>query len=186
VKISQSGAALAGGYRRETSRREPVLGVVVDSDGTPPAFIPPGASIDIATAQIRCATGASAEVTSTIRFVDNKYASAEGGPVLENLVTVGGLSITKDEGLKLTDGSITCKLPDRRVVFKIEDGTVEDGSNCGVARVPMEPRRDELRARDHARGTTLDSIAVETPRRRTTPISARPTSIRMAGRSASS
>ncbi len=138
-----------------------VLGVVVDSGGTPPAFIAPGQSLDLGTAQIRCATGALTEVSTPVTFVDLKYASQEGGPLLENLVTVGGLSITDEEGLKLTAGSLTCKLPDKRVVFGIENGTVDTGSDCGTARVLMQSgvaiEGYEISI-SHPAGLTLDSI----------------------------
>ena len=115
-----------------------VLGVVVDSNGTEPAFIPPGENLALATVQIKCATGATTEKSSPITFVDSKYASAEGGPLLDNLVTVAGLSITVTEGLKLTPGSFTCKLPERKVIFHLIDGTVDEGSDCGSVRVLMD------------------------------------------------
>jgi hypothetical protein len=137
------GAALTiGGTRADTivtrvANGFMVLGVVVDANGTPPAFIPPGNNLDIATAKIRCATGGAEDTTTAVRFVDDKYASVEGGPLLDNLVSVGGLSITRETGLVLTDGSFTCRVPAGRVVFKVENGTAGD-DGCGRARVLMD------------------------------------------------
>src|SRR5688572_22090032 len=72
-----------------------VLGVVMDSDGQDNEIINPGNNLVLATAKIRCG---STPGSSPINFVDGKYASAAGGPLLDNTVVVGGLSIGRDEG----------------------------------------------------------------------------------------
>jgi hypothetical protein len=82
-----------------------VLGVVVDNDGQGANFIPPDDDILLATATLKCK---SLETTTDIQFQDGLYATVDGGPVLENIVVVGGLSIGKIEGLKLTDGQLEC------------------------------------------------------------------------------
>jgi len=138
-----------------------VLGVVIDSDGTPPAFIEPGTNVDLATAVIRCATGAATDVSTDLTFVDNKYGATADGPLLENLVTVGGLSITKTEGLTLTKGKLTCRLPAENVVWTIQNGSPATGTDCGEVPVLMDSglvvQGYEV-AIGHPDALTLDSI----------------------------
>ena len=80
-----------------------VLGVVIDSDGTGPEHIGPGIDLHIATAVISGLTPG----TSPVEFVDNTYSMVEGGPILNNIVVIGGLSVGQDEDLILTNGSFT-------------------------------------------------------------------------------
>ncbi|MHC4435718.1 MAG: hypothetical protein ACYS3S_00040 [Planctomycetota bacterium] len=80
-----------------------VLGMIVDTDGLGPDTIGPGTDLHIATAVISGLTPG----TSPVVFVDDTYSMADGGPVLNNIVVIGGMSIGKDEGLVLTDGSFT-------------------------------------------------------------------------------
>ena len=116
-----------------------VLGVVMDSDGQGDEIIAPGNNLLVATARIRCGGSAG---SSAVTFVDNKYASAEGSPLLENVVVVGGLSISKDEGLTLTNGRFECVTVEDR--FHIAPGAGSGsgpGGRCGTARVLMDNSR---------------------------------------------
>jgi hypothetical protein len=113
-----------------------VLGVVMDSDGQDEEIIPPGNNLVLATARIRCG---STPGSSAINFVDGKYASAAGGPLLDNVVVVGGLSIGQDEGLTLTPGRFEClSVQDR---FYIAPGAKNTTGNCGPARILMDSSR---------------------------------------------
>lgn len=110
-----------------------VIGVVMDSDGQgTPEIIPPGADILIATAQIRCS---QLEQANAVSFADMEYATVDGGPLLENIVVVGGLSIGAGEGLVLTNGSFECGPTPNR--FHIDPAA---GNRAGSARVLMDNR----------------------------------------------
>ena len=103
-----------------------VLAVVVDINGSAPDSIGPGPALAIATARITCGQTAG---TSPVVFRDGLYASANGGPVQDNVVVVGGLSFGASEGLTLTDGSFSClaSVPN----FSINDiGTNGQGLCC--------------------------------------------------------
>ena len=80
-----------------------VMAMVVDTDGTGLDTIGPGIDLHIATAVI----SGLAPGTSPVEFVDNIYAMTDGGPLLRNIVVIGGMSVGQDEGLILTDGSFT-------------------------------------------------------------------------------
>ena len=80
-----------------------VLGMVVDTDATGPDAIGPGTDLHIATAVI---SGLAAGLSPVV-FVDNTNATVDGGPLLDNIVVIGGLSVGYDEGLVLTNGSFT-------------------------------------------------------------------------------
>ncbi len=114
-----------------------VLGVVVDSDGSGVYFIPPGTGTLLATAKIQGAV-VDSEKTTDLVFVDSKYASAANGPVLENVVSVGGLSITQDKGLALKNGKLTVVPRAVEFVYKIESGSSSGASDCGAARVLLD------------------------------------------------
>ncbi len=73
-----------------------VLGVVMDNDGTAGQVIPAGSS-DLGTAVIN--TLAIGDLN--LQFVDGKYATVDGGPLLDNIIVVGGLSIGAGDGLGL-------------------------------------------------------------------------------------
>ncbi len=111
-----------------------VLGVVIDNDGQGPNFIPPGGDILLATVKIRCE---GAEASTALTFKDAAYATVDGGPLLENIVVVGGLSIGVQEGLALTPGQIDCVPGFNR--FYIDSATAT--SDTGRARVLMENLR---------------------------------------------
>jgi len=115
-----------------------VLGVVMDSDGSDGEIIAPGNDLLLATAKIRCA---STEGSSPVEFQNFMYPAASGGPLLENIVVVGGLSIGETEGLTLTDGRVECLVGINR--FYIAPGAKNStgpGGACGAARVLMENR----------------------------------------------
>src|SRR5262245_43277130 len=147
-----------------------VLGVVMDSDGVGGEVIHPGNNQLLATAQIRCAadpnpTVPGDEVTTPVTFADGKYATVDGGPLLDNIVVVGGLSIGATEGLILTPGSFKCVEGVNR--FSIAPGATNTGGPggaCGDARVLMDnrgPVEGYVVALCHdATKLTLSSIAV--------------------------
>lgn len=97
-----------------------IFAVVMDIDGTGGEKIPAGQDINVGTAKIRCPGPTEGTVETPIRLVDNKYARVDGGPTLSNLVSIGGRSIGKGEGLVLSNGSVICEgedEPDDDVVF---------------------------------------------------------------------
>src|SRR5688572_12793892 len=112
-----------------------VLGVVMDSDGVDGEIIAPGNNLLLATAKIRCA---STEGSSPVEFQNLMYPAASGGPLLENIVVVGGLSIGETEGLDLNDGQFECVVGFNR--FYIAPGAKNTTGSCGAARVLMENR----------------------------------------------
>lgn len=108
-----------------------ILGVVIDDDGLGIEAIPPGEDRLLASARIHCAGTVGG---SEIRFADRTYAAVDGAPLLENVVVVGGSSISVAEGLVLTPGRIDCAVGIDR--FSIDSPTVT--SQSGAARVLME------------------------------------------------
>ena len=103
-----------------------VLAAIMDIDGSAPDSIGPGSDLEIATVRIQCA---NAEGTSAVVFRDSLYASANGGPLQDNVVVVDGFSIGGGEGLTLTEGSFSCvaSVPN----FRISDaGGADDGGQC--------------------------------------------------------
>ncbi len=81
-----------------------VLGVIVDDDGVGDPALPIGDQV-LAAIEVRCR---GAVETTELRFADGKYAVAEGGPLLDNLVVVEGQTIDRETGLGLSAGSVTC------------------------------------------------------------------------------
>jgi hypothetical protein len=118
-----------------------VLGVVMDSNpednGGIGEVIPAGPdAVQIATLSLQCGSG-PAEGSSAISFQDATYSAAEGGPTLDNVIVVGGLSIGATEGLTLDNGEISCTAaPDR---FTIEATDIE---NTGSVRVLLNNNAD--------------------------------------------
>lgn len=111
-----------------------VLGVVMDSDGQDGEIIAPGNDLDVATAVIRCG---DTEGETAITFdLDAEHATVDGGPGLENLVVVGGLSISATEGLQLIDGRLTCQTVVNK--YSIAPGASNSGGRCGDAKVLMD------------------------------------------------
>jgi hypothetical protein len=108
-----------------------VLGVVMDNDGADGEIIDAGTDILIATAQIECA---AVEAVTSVDFRDDTYATVDGGPLLDNIVVVGGLSVGAVEGLVMTSGSFECVESIPR--FYIAPGASNETG--GKARVLME------------------------------------------------
>lgn len=83
-----------------------VLGVVMDSDGMDDEVIPPSPPEGnlLATLQLDILV---ADTTLTVSLMDGAYATVDGGPLLDNIVVVGGLSIGAGEGLGLIGGEVT-------------------------------------------------------------------------------
>ncbi len=86
-----------------------VLGVVMDNDGIGGEIIPAGNDINLATLTVKAAAGATDGQSTALSFHDGAYNTVSGGPLLDNIVVVGGLSIGATEGLKLTNGSVIVK-----------------------------------------------------------------------------
>jgi hypothetical protein len=144
-----------------------VLGVVMDSDGTGGEVINPGNNQLLATAQIRCAADPNPgtpgdQVLTPVTFADGKFATVAGGPLLDNIVVVGGLSVGGTEGLILTAGSFNCVEGFNR--FTIAPGATNDPAACGDAKVLLDnlgPVEGYVVALCHDPAKlTLNSIAV--------------------------
>ncbi len=86
-----------------------IFAVVMDIDGQGGEKIRAGQGIDIGTAKIRCEGPSSGSRDIPLRLVDGKYARVDGGPLLSNLISIGGRSIGKGQGLSLRDGTLTCE-----------------------------------------------------------------------------
>ncbi len=84
-----------------------IFGVVMDEDGQGGEIISPGTHL-AATAQFRCAAAFTVATSTSLAFVDGKYSNAEIGPLLDNILTIGGETFSKREGLILTPGKATC------------------------------------------------------------------------------
>ena len=109
-----------------------VIGVVMDSDGVDNEVILPGSGLAVATVGIRCG-GAAA--STDINFVDGVYATVAGGPTLDNIVVIGGLSISQTDGLTLTNGGFRCTPAPSKLFVNDNGGSGDDG--CGSASVLM-------------------------------------------------
>ena len=109
---------------------------ILDTDGQGAEVIPAGMDIPLASAEIRCL---ATEGSFALRFVDNVHATVDGGPPLENVLVVEGLSLAQEQGLQLVNGSIECV--ESRFVLTAEDGrndiTNAEESACGDARILM-------------------------------------------------
>ena len=91
-----------------------VLGVVMDSDGADGELIPVGTDIvlGVLTVKALAPAGAADEVaTINIADADGKYNTVDLGPLLDNIIVIGGLSVGKGEGLVRTNGRVTLKAP---------------------------------------------------------------------------
>jgi hypothetical protein len=139
-----------------------VLGVVMDSDGQDGEIIPPGPNIAVATLRLKClAPATGANVTVPLVFQDGKYRTADTGPVLDNILVIGGLSVGKVEGLKLTNGSVVCTPPPPGK-FTILDASGKYGT---AVRVSVEmgnasPVAGFVTAITHPAGLTLNRIVL--------------------------
>jgi hypothetical protein len=137
-----------------------VLAVVMDINGSAPDSIGPASGLAIATARILCGQTAG---TSPVAFQDTLYASANGGPLQDNVVVVGGLSVGVGEGLTLTDGELGCvaSIPN----FRINDIGTNTQTGLCCAQVLMKndsPVEAYQIALCHPAGLTLASISLGT------------------------
>ena len=120
-----------------------VLGVVMDSDGLPddpadPAslneIIVPGTYV-VATAVIECLADSAGPVP--VEFVDGAHPAATGGPLMENIVVVEGLSIGVNEGLLLDDGEFGCVDPVHSMYVDSANSNSETGG--AIIRLDVGP-----------------------------------------------
>ena len=139
-----------------------VLGVVMDSDGVDNEIIPPGTDIVLANLQFT-ALGPPGETPEDVAllFQDGKYATVDGGPLLDNIIVVGGLSIGQTEGLVLTNGSVRL-LPPPPGEFKIQSISAYYGAE---AKVPVllsvdAPVQGFVTAIQNGAGITLTGIDI--------------------------
>jgi len=157
-----SGAALAAADV-VVARVEPafaVLGVVMDNDGRDGEIIPPGANIDVATLKVKClGPSGDTDVVTPVVFKDGTYSAAVGGPLLDNIIVVGGLSIGRTEGLVLTNGSVRCTPPPPGRYTIVS----KSGFYGACVQVPVElgndaPVQGFVTAIAHPAGITLNRI----------------------------
>ncbi|MEM7232778.1 MAG: hypothetical protein AAF517_11410, partial [Planctomycetota bacterium] len=110
-----------------------LFGVVMDTnpeDGTG-EVIGPGNDIEVARLVLSCGSGAEEE-TVELTLVDNRHAFADGGPLVENLVTVGGETISSGEGLTLAGATVACVV--RPTSFELRP---QGGESCEDVQVVM-------------------------------------------------
>jgi hypothetical protein len=138
------GAALVGAEIVESRIEDSyfVLGVVIDVNGQGPDSIPAGAGIDVATLSLVCGAGdGGGAVSSPIEFRNGSYATIDGGPLLDNILVIGGLSIGPSDGLCLSAGEVRCTPPPDRLTAA-DGGNPADGVEaCGSASVLMTNNR---------------------------------------------
>ncbi|MEM7263049.1 MAG: hypothetical protein AAF488_13750 [Planctomycetota bacterium] len=134
--------SLAGGLAeadltvQRVERGYSVLGVVMDSDGQGEEVIGPGDSIHLADIVLRVVGGADSETVVSFAADGEGFSAVNGGPDLDNQVTVGGLSIERPQGLSLLGGSVrSVEAPE--ISFRMEDAET-DQSGCGGVRVFMD------------------------------------------------
>jgi len=158
------GAAVAGAEIAETRIENgfAVVGIVIDINGEGPDSIPAGNGIDVATLDITCGDG---EGTSSIDFVDGTHASVDGGPALDNIIVVGGLSIGTSDGLVLNSGELRCIPPPDEITVWPGDNDPRNESRCGTVDVTItnnSPVEGFVVAvcYDNTIGPVLDSIGV--------------------------
>jgi hypothetical protein len=98
-----------------------ILGVLMDSNpndnGEVAEKLGPGTGIVLGTLVLRCLL---VEPETTISFVDGTHDL--GGPLLDNLVVIGGLSVDQTQDLGLEGGSVECREPS-------DELTIQDGGN---------------------------------------------------------
>ncbi len=136
LTLENNAANDAGTADTVVARVEPgffVLGVVMDSDGMNAEIIAPG-DYTLATLTLACG---GAEGRTPVAFRDSQYATVEGGPALDNIVVVGGLSVARDEGLGLEDGTFECIPTPARYFIGSAENPTRPFSNQGDARVML-------------------------------------------------
>ncbi|MBN1443547.1 MAG: hypothetical protein JXA90_12625 [Planctomycetes bacterium] len=125
-----------------------VLGVVMDSNPNDNDTIPevlgpaPDEAILLANVILECCAdpGDGSSLQTALTFVDGVHAAREGGPALDNIVVVDGLSQASGEGLTLVNGSVTCTpMPDS---IEIEDVTADPSTGADVRVLMTNVRGD--------------------------------------------
>ena len=115
-----------------------VLGVVMDNDGLGGEIIPAGTHV-LARAMFRCAVPQGQDSVVDLVFKDGIYGTSELGPRLVNLLTVGGQTISRQEGLVLVDGRITCSgAPPAPGSLRIRDAVASAITGCAAADVVLD------------------------------------------------
>ncbi len=114
-----------------------VIGVVLDTDGMGVSALPTGDSV-VATLDAVCG---GSEGSTPVDLVDATYASVDGGPLLDNVLVIGGQSIGVSDSLGLNSGSITCTLPPDTITIESGGNPVDPYSPCGDIRVLMSNQR---------------------------------------------
>lgn len=104
-----------------------VLGVIVDQDGTGDSALPAG-STPLGTVEFE----AAALGTASLTFRDGLYATSSGGPALDNIVVIGGNSMTPD----FNGGSV--EVVDCLPGLSIAPGAGNNESTVGEACVVLE------------------------------------------------
>lgn len=138
-----------------------VLGVVMDSDGADSEVIPAGADTVLGVLTVK-ALGPAGDATEVVplTFKDGTYNTVDLGPLLDNIVVVGGLSVGKNEGLTLTNGAVTLR-PPAKGTYKVVNSTGTFGVSATVP-VQLEnqsPVQGFIMIVQHAAGISLTGIA---------------------------
>jgi len=114
-----------------------VLSAVIDDDGEGPGSIPAGVDQTIGSATLRCiCPGFRQEIA--IALVDGRHARVDSGPLLDNLLVVGGASITQVEGLVLGNGELVCNPDAQGPPFLCGGPMDENGAISAVEGRPGE------------------------------------------------
>jgi hypothetical protein len=102
------GVAIQGAdfFAKRVENNYMVIAAVIDLNGTGPSVIPAGTDINLGMVEIRCG---GPDIVTNLVFADGKYSSYEGGPIVDNIIVVGGMSIGAGDGLNLVDGKLSCK-----------------------------------------------------------------------------
>jgi len=113
-----------------------ILGVVMNTDGTGDEVIPPGTN-SLATARFRCPSP-DEDVPVDLIFRDGKYGTDALGPLLDNMLTVGGLTISREEGLILTGGSVSCQQIELGGKLRIKDAVQDPDTSCAPVDILLD------------------------------------------------
>ena len=148
-----------------------VLGVVMNMDAQDPQVIPPGENLDVATARLRCRPEAAEDVTTIVSFSADGlgHSVVDGGPRLDDQLTVGGESITRLEGLRLLAGEIVCRAMGG-VAMRLGAGRSDPRMGCGSVEVLLDNPTSDVQGFElsiahsdgaHPEGLRLEEISVE-------------------------
>jgi hypothetical protein len=141
-----------------------VLGVVVDTDGSPDASLPVGEDRVLATARLRCSEFVSESSPTRVEFTNDGqgFSAVRGGPELDNLVTVAGRSIERQQGLELEGGTVL-RIERPPVSYRIEP-TAADAAGCGTAVVLLDHPDVDIEGYEislvHPPELRLDSVTI--------------------------